>query len=333
MGVVAPLPPGSDATEIQLQVSLIDINSGTEYDKREITLDIVDEPEPATEITLFCICNDRISLVSVNASSLESGEAILPVGWEVANRPENTNLLFEQVMPDGSVENVELPRTDPIIPSSGFGAVAPLWPGEDAESILLSVRLIDLDTEEALDLEQIELPISSLAAGDQETTSGQETTDEDATIDGDSGGGSEDAVVCGFTDTFQPDACPTSQNDVPIVYQTFENGMMVWRGDTRQVHVLYDDGRYEIYNDTWTEDLPESTGETPPDGLVLPVRGFGHVWANEADVRDSIGWATGDEISYGTKLEVYDDPDSPMTVYMLIPDGRTLILGDQWEAR
>ena len=64
---------------------------------------------------------------------------------------------------------------------------------------------------------------------------------------------------------------------------------MVWRGDTREIYVLYDDGRYESYEDTWQEGDPVYIQDTPPPGLLAPVRGFGHLYASQPLLRESVG--------------------------------------------
>jgi hypothetical protein len=62
---------------------------------------------------------------------------------------------------------------------------------------------------------------------------------------------------------------------------------MIWRGDTRQIYVLYDEGRdrdYEVYQDTRNEGQSIEIEEVPPQGLLAPVRGFGTLWASELGV-------------------------------------------------
>ena len=105
---------------------------------------------------------------------------------------------------------------------------------------------------------------------------------------------------------------------------------MVWRSDTNQVYVLYDDGTYLTVPHTWTNADPVDTGETPPSGLVLPVRGFGKVWANETGVRDALGWATAPQQEFNTTVEVYIIPNTMDTAVLSMPDGRILSIGQSW---
>lgn len=82
--------------------------------------------------------------------------------------------------------------------------------------------------------------------------------------------------------------------------QLFERGTMVWvQGGYRQPNliyvVFYDQVRrslvWQEYVDTWYEGMPESGGEKPPQGLVEPIRGFGKLWRENPEVRNTLGWA------------------------------------------
>jgi len=78
-------------------------------------------------------------------------------------------------------------------------------------------------------------------------------------------------------------------------YAPFEGGQMLWRGDTDTIYVLTDDGRWTTYPNAWREGDPEfSCGEV--DALTTPVRGFGRVWCDHADVRQALGAVTAAEI-------------------------------------
>lgn len=99
------------------------------------------------------------SAVNVDADRLAARTERIPVGWSVANRPTNTNLVFEQFLDDGSVVNVELPRNNILVPSTGSGVVNPMPPGGDAQNIQLQIRLINLSTNVTLATAQLSLPI------------------------------------------------------------------------------------------------------------------------------------------------------------------------------
>src|SRR4051812_10652501 len=61
------------------------------------------------------------SVTSLDATALAGRNIRIPVAWATANRPNTANLVFEQPLPDGRVMNVELPREDSFVPSSGVG--------------------------------------------------------------------------------------------------------------------------------------------------------------------------------------------------------------------
>lgn len=70
---------------------------------------------------------------------------------------------------------------------------------------------------------------------------------------------------------------------------------MLWRGDTDNIYVLFNDGRWASYRNNWRDGDPEFTcGESnsPP----TPVRGFGRVWCEQPGVRESLGAVTAAEI-------------------------------------
>src|SRR5690606_27384742 len=95
-------------------------------------------------------------------------------------------------------------------------------------------------------------------------------------------------------------------------YQTFQNGAMVWLsslGSPPQpaIYVLYNNGTYQRLNDTFQEGVdPESGGNTPPEGLTEPVRGFGKVWRDTPGVRDGLGWATSGEIGGSAQVQLFE---------------------------
>jgi hypothetical protein len=94
--------------------------------------------------------------------------------------------------------------------------------------------------------------------------------------------------------------------------QQFDNGKMLWASQladvpTKVIYVLYNNGTYQRYTDTWIEGTdPESTGETAPAGKLTPVRGFGKVWHNNAAVKNGLGFATGPEAGTGGQIQRFE---------------------------
>ncbi len=89
--------------------------------------------------------------------------------------------------------------------------------------------------------------------------------------------------------------CPQgSVTSATSAEQAFERGTMIWLSGP--IYVLYSDGRLQQYTDTFNASVdPASGGESPPSGLIEPVRGFGKVWRNNPDVRSGLGWGVAAE--------------------------------------
>ena len=104
-------------------------------------------------------------LSDVNRNALIQRTARVPVSWDTSNRPFIANLIFDQVLPDGSALNVELPRPLPWVASTGEGMAAPILPAEDATEIILRMRVVNMLTREVYDEETITLPISASGGG------------------------------------------------------------------------------------------------------------------------------------------------------------------------
>ncbi|MFO7271787.1 hypothetical protein [Sphaerobacter thermophilus] len=119
--------------------------------------------------------------------------------------------------------------------------------------------------------------------------------------------------------------CPedtTGERGIRTAYQRFERGTMIWvdvddvYNPERSILVLYDDGTFARYADTWDEGQAVSDPRlTPPAGLYQPVRGFGKVWRDVPGVRDRLGWAVEPErgshgayqrFNYGTMVWIED---------------------------
>jgi hypothetical protein len=85
-----------------------------------------------------------------------------------------------------------------------------------------------------------------------------------------------------------------------VAEQYFERGVMLYADlfeeeGNEYIYVVTTDPlpvTFQRYEDTWTSDEPETGGETPPEGLIEPKRGFGKVWREQPGVREALGWAT-----------------------------------------
>lgn len=98
-----------------------------------IPYDDAGEVEPA--ITAFTTTSTGVA-----AADLTRRNATIEVTWEVEDRLPDTTLIFEQVLTEDQVVNVELPRPTLYVASEGTGAVSPVTPlTEAAVRLRLSV--------------------------------------------------------------------------------------------------------------------------------------------------------------------------------------------------
>lgn len=115
--------------------------------------------------------------------------------------------------------------------------------------------------------------------------------------------------------------CPTSYHprvipdawQVQTSYQPFEHGEMIWSdhiGWYAQpvIYVIYhtEYPYYHHFNDTFDPAVePVGGGETPPNGLVEPLHGFGKVWREQPGVRETLGWATASETPGAGRFQMF----------------------------
>ena len=79
---------------------------------------------------------------------------------------------------------------------------------------------------------------------------------------------------------------------------------MIWVEAVDSVFVFYKEGEWQRFEDTWSEDLPESDPDiVAPEGLFQPIRGFGKVWRENLEVRERLGWALGVELAFELELQ------------------------------
>ena len=153
-GVTAPVPPGGDSKDVNLRLRLIDLLTGRVYDQRTVRLTVTDaNPQPGR------ISSFTTPVVAMTVTDLMQRTAWAPVTWSVDNRPDGSNLFFEQILPNGQVVNVELPRQNPYVSSQGEGIVAPVLPA-NSDRITLRLRLARLSDNATIDQRQITIAIS-----------------------------------------------------------------------------------------------------------------------------------------------------------------------------
>jgi hypothetical protein len=111
-------------------------------------------PAPTPQIVSF-----EATVGGVDFVDLGQNRARVPVVWRVRGRVPTSNLIFEQLLPDGRAISVELPRLSRWIASSGEGVVAPILPDNDAQEIRLRLRVVDLANDTVYAEQVINLPI------------------------------------------------------------------------------------------------------------------------------------------------------------------------------
>lgn len=133
-------------------------------------------------------------------------------------------------------------------------------------------------------------------------------------------------IHCPYTYFFgAADTCPSGEAvAVGAVYQTFENGYMLWRSDTNEIYVHFDNGGARYFTSGDYANLPDpQLDEMPPLDRQAPSAGFGKVWANAPMIQDQLGWALEDEIGYNATVQgvaLTRDPRPAVVFYMTLPD-------------
>lgn len=119
-----------------------------------LAVNVASAPTAVPVITTFSTTAN-----SADESELLQRSARIPVTWSVTNRPDNATLVFEQLMPDGSAVNVELPRDNPWVPSSGNGVVAPSLPWH-GDPVQIRVRLVRQSDGATLTSRELSVPVT-----------------------------------------------------------------------------------------------------------------------------------------------------------------------------
>lgn len=137
-----------------------------------------------------------------------------------------------------------------------------------------------------------------------------------------------------------PGGCPiTSSDDATFVEQRFQSGLMIWSSVTNEIFIFYEDNvepQWQRVADEFQEGDPErdDTFVPPAAGLSQPVRGFGLVWRNRADVRERLGWAVEAEAAFTGAIQSGTNTEGEAVTYMRRRDGTILQLlseGAEWQ--
>jgi len=113
--------------------------------------------------------------------------------------------------------------------------------------------------------------------------------------------------------------CPLDATKTWAAQQSFEHGFMIWLESDQRIYVFFYAGqRYRNYPNSFVEgELESDPSIVPPTGLLQPVRGFGELWREDADVREGLGWALAPEAGYNTWMQGYQGLGMHNNVYWL----------------
>ncbi len=157
---ITPTLPGAVPTVVDLGILATPIPSATYT------------PLPSNTPLPPVITRFATDTIGVDALDLALRRAEVSLTWRVENRAPGTNLVFEQIFPDGRTFNVERPRHFVEVPSEGSGSVIPLLPGGDATEIRLQLRVIAMSTGATLARAELRVPVNPLPQGGFTTASG-----------------------------------------------------------------------------------------------------------------------------------------------------------------
>ncbi len=122
--------------------------------------------------------------------------------------------------------------------------------------------------------------------------------------------------------------CPTEvEKSIWAGEELFQGGSMFWRQDSLYIYVLYNNGTWTGYPDTWTSSEPEwDVSIVAPAGYYQPKRGFGKVWRNNDAVRTGEGWATTEERGFTGSVQQFTNGlmfwSNTRGIFVLYNDGR-----------
>lgn len=123
-----------------------------------------------------------------------------------------------------------------------------------------------------------------------------------------------------------PQRCPLATAvTTAAAEQLFENGRMIWLENSNTILVLYNDGQFAQFDDTWQPGDPESDPAiVPPAERYQPQRGFGEIWRDQPSVRERLGWALAPEQGFSTMIqqEHHEGSSSGSPVYLRTADGQ-----------
>lgn len=108
--------------------------------------------------------------------------------------------------------------------------------------------------------------------------------------------------------------------------EAFHSGFVIAADTTGAIYVMYNNGTWQQFHNTWTSSDPVyNPGLIPPAGWCQPEYGIGKVWRNEDNVSQRLGWARSPAQSVTGSLQQYQGGlmlwTSSTGVWVLYNDG------------
>ena len=148
------MPPGGNTSTVTLRLRVIDLASQNTLAQQTVSLTV------SNVVVAPVIRSFTTAAANVAYNTLVNRSARIPVSWAVENRPDGSNLVFEQQLEDGSRINVELPRNNPFVSSSGNGTAAPTVPQNVNTSVItLVLRLVNLADQSTITQQTLQVPV------------------------------------------------------------------------------------------------------------------------------------------------------------------------------
>jgi hypothetical protein len=115
----------------------------------------------------------------------------------------------------------------------------------------------------------------------------------------------------------------------------FQRGLMIQRFDTQRadIYVLDGTGVWRSFADTWTQSDGEFSGSGTSDGLYVPQRSFGKIWADNPALAAAIGFAVSPTATVGIEGRVQEFENGHLIysqgmIYVLYVDGAWSLFPD-----
>ncbi len=118
-----------------------------------------------------------------------------------------------------------------------------------------------------------------------------------------------------------------------ITEQPFEGGIIFWLAASNEIYVLFNE---IVTTHLFSPPLavfanPESAAESapiqPPDGFVEPETNLSQIWQTVPLVKDSLGWATSEGVTYEATWQMGNTlPDGSIVLYIQLANGEIVRL-------